>query len=90
MANVLIPSVLRKFTGGLSSVEIISVNVMSVIQELITRYPGIQEKILDSSGNILVYMNVFVDNTDIRDLDGVTTKVDNQAIISLIPAIVGG
>lgn len=90
MVNVLIPSALRKYTSGISNVEIGAENVIDAISKLIKCYPGIDEKILDSSGNILVYMNVFVNNVDIRDLDGITTRLDKQSIISLVPAIVGG
>lgn len=90
MATVLIPAPLRAFTKNLSKVEMPGGNVSDIISNLVDQYPQIQRHLLEPGGEIRSFINVFVDEDDIRNLQKQDTKVSDRSVISLIPAIAGG
>ncbi len=88
--TVRIPAALRNLTDGESQVLGSGNNVRELITDLESRYPGIQERLCDESGDIRRFVNVFVGQEDIRFLKGMDTPVDSSAEVSFIPAIAGG
>lgn len=90
MATVLIPTPLRKFTNQSSKVTVMGNNVSEVISNLVTEYPGIQKHLLDPTGTVRPFINIFVDEYDIRSLQHQNTQVGSYTTISIIPAIAGG
>ena len=88
--KVRIPTPLRKLTNNEELVEVSAATIDAVIGELQTRYPGIQERLLDESGAIRRFVNVYVNEEDIRFLQNQQTPLKDGDEVSIIPAIAGG
>ena len=87
---VRIPTPLRKLTQNLSEVEGVGSDISSIIENLEANYPGLKERICDESGNIRRFVNIYLNDEDIRFRDGNATAVKEGDEISIIPAIAGG
>jgi molybdopterin synthase sulfur carrier subunit len=90
MATVLLPTPLRRLAGGQSKVTIDAADVGTLIQSLEQEYPGMSEKLLDGSGEIKRFINVFVNENEVRTLQGIATPVRADDKISIVPAMAGG
>lgn len=90
MATIQIPTPLRKFTNNQAKFETDKTTVSEAIQDLITEYPDLKENLLDEEGNIRSFVNVFLDDTNIKSLKHEATEVKENQTINLIPAIAGG
>ena len=88
--KVRIPTPLRKLTNNEELVEVNSATVGEAILELQTRYPGIKERLMDDNGEVRRFVNVYVNEEDIRFLDNQKTPIKDGDEISIIPAIAGG
>ena len=88
--TVNIPTPLRKLTNNLSQVELEAGTVGQLVDGLEGAYAGIAEKWLDDSGEIRRYVNIFVNDEDIRFLDGKETPLTDGDNVSIVPAIAGG
>ncbi len=89
-AQVRIPTPLRKLTNDLEVVSVPSGTIGSVIRHLQGQFPGIQERLVDDAGNVRRFVNVYVNEEDIRFLQNSDTPVKDGDEISVIPAIAGG
>jgi molybdopterin converting factor small subunit len=87
--KVQIPTPLREQVGGKTEVDVTGNTVQSALDDLVRQYPGIGPKLFDN-GTIRPYINVFLNDEDIRYLDEMDTKVTDGVIIALIPAVAGG
>lgn len=90
MSVVRIPTPLRSYTDGKSEVQVAGTTVREILTGLESAAPGIGAKLLDADGAVRRYVNIFVDDEDIRFLQGVDTPVTDASKVSLIPAIAGG
>jgi molybdopterin synthase sulfur carrier subunit len=88
--NVRIPTPLRKLTNNEELVEVNGATIAEAITELQTRYPGIAERLVDEKGEVRRFVNVYVNEEDIRFLQGSQTPLKDGDEISIIPAIAGG
>ena len=88
--KVRIPTPLRKLTNNEELVEVNAATIGDVIMELQTRYPGIKDRLLDENGSIRRFVNVYVNEEDIRFLQNQQTAIKDGDEISIIPAIAGG
>ena len=88
--KVRIPTPLRKLTNNEELVEVKAGTVGAAIAELQSRYPGIQERLLDDTGAVRRFVNVYVNEEDIRFLDNQQTPIKDGDEVSIIPAIAGG
>ncbi len=88
--KVRIPTPLRKLTHDEEVVETSADSVGAAISDLETRYPGIQERLLDEAGEVRRFVNVYVNEEDIRFLDNKDTVLNDGDEVSIIPAIAGG
>jgi molybdopterin synthase sulfur carrier subunit len=89
-AKVRIPTPLRKLTNNEELVEVNAETIGAAINELQARFPGIQERLLDENGAVRRFVNVYVNEEDIRFLQNKETPVKSGDEISIIPAIAGG
>ncbi|MHC1765679.1 MAG: ubiquitin-like small modifier protein 1 [Verrucomicrobiia bacterium] len=89
-AKVRIPTPLRKLTNNEEVVEVDGGTIGAIITELQSRYPGIKERLLDENGAVRRFVNVYVNEEDIRFLQNQQTPVKSGDEISIIPAIAGG
>jgi molybdopterin/thiamine biosynthesis adenylyltransferase/molybdopterin converting factor small subunit len=90
MATVIIPTPLRKFTNNTARLQVASGTIHSTFEELIRNFPDLKKHLLDEGGKIRTYVNIFIGNDDIRDLQHEKTPVKDDTVISIIPAIAGG
>lgn len=90
MAKVRIPTPLRKLTDGQGEVAVEGGDLRSVIEQLEQQHPGIGDRLLDESGELRRFVNVFVRDEDVRFLDGLDTEVGEDDTISIVPAVAGG
>ena len=88
--KVRIPTPLRKLTNNEELVEINAANIGDAITELQTRFPGIAERLVDEKGEVRRFVNVYVNEEDIRFLKNSETPLKDGDEISIIPAIAGG
>jgi adenylyltransferase/sulfurtransferase len=90
MATIQIPTPLRKFTGNKAKFETDKRTVSEAVHELTETYPDLKENLLDEKGHIRSFVNVFVDDTNIKSLEAESTPVKEDQTINLVPAIAGG
>jgi molybdopterin synthase sulfur carrier subunit len=90
MATVLVPTPLRRLTGGQGKLTVEGETISALIQALEKQYPGIAEKVLDGEGNVKRFINVFVNESEIRTLQGLATTVKANDQVSIVPAMAGG
>lgn len=88
--KVRIPTQLRSLTSGAGEVVAEGANVREIITDLETKYPGIGARLIDDTGDLRRFVNVFVGQEDIRFLSGLDTPVTTDDEVSIIPAIAGG
>ena len=88
--KVRIPTPLRKLTNNEELVEVKAATIGDVIMELQARYPGIKERLVDDNGEVRRFVNVYVNEEDIRFLQNQQTPLKDGDEISIIPAIAGG
>jgi len=88
--KVRIPTPLRKLTNNEELVEINATTIGEAVAQLQARYPGIKERLVDDNGEIRRFVNVYVNEEDIRFLKNLQTPIKDGDEISIIPAIAGG
>ncbi|MEO8582796.1 MAG: MoaD/ThiS family protein [Flavitalea sp.] len=90
MATIIIPTPLRKFTNNTAKLQISGGTVADSIEQLITNFPDLKKHLLDDKGQIRSFVNIFVGDQDIRDLQQENTVIKEDTVLSIIPAIAGG
>ena len=90
MATVLIPAPLRKLTNNVDTVFVEASTILELIENVDFGYPGIKECILNEQGGIRNFVNIYVNNEDVRHLKGQFTEVQGTDEVSIVPAIAGG
>lgn len=90
MATVIIPTPLRKFTGNSTKVNISGNNVQEVLNELTSKFPDLKKHLFDTEERVRPFINIFIGEDDIRNLQHQQTSVAESSIISIVPAIAGG
>ncbi len=88
--TVRIPTILRSYTGGESEVSASGATLAEVLDDLDSSYAGIKGRIVDESGELRRFVNVYVGNDDVRFLDHLGTPTPDGAQVSVIPAVAGG
>lgn len=88
--TIRIPTPLRKLTGERETVEAEGATVGALLDALNEDYPGLRERICDEQGNVRRFVNVYVNDEDIRFLEDKATAVKPGDEISIVPAIAGG
>ena len=88
--HVRVPTILRTYTGGDSEVSAEGGTLAEVLESLETAYPGIRARIVDETGELRRFVNVYVGNDDVRFLDELQTATPDGVQISVIPAVAGG
>lgn len=88
--TVRVPPVFRAMTGGNSQVSVEGATVGEVLDNLEASHPGFKEKLLDGDGNLVRYVNLFVDDDDVRFMEGLATPVPGGGTLSIMQAVAGG
>ncbi|MFF4019208.1 MoaD/ThiS family protein [Streptomyces sp. NPDC001843] len=87
--EVRIPTILRTYTGGQKAVEGTGDTLAELFTDLETRHAGIQARIVDG-GELRRFVNVYLNDEDVRFLDGINTKVADGDNVTILPAVAGG
>jgi sulfur-carrier protein adenylyltransferase/sulfurtransferase len=90
MPKILIPTALRQFTGQQGSVEVPGATVGDALARLSDEYPNIKKNLFNEQGKLRSFVNVYVNDEDIRHLDKDATKLEGNETISIVPSIAGG
>ncbi len=88
--SVLIPTPLRKLTNDQDTVEIDATNIEELIDGLEGKFPGIAGRLTDDSGELRRFINLYLNDEDIRFLQGKATGLKDGDNVSIVPAIAGG
>lgn len=88
--TVRIPTTLRPLSGGASTVQVEGATLTEVIANLEVAHPGFSDRLLDDTGAMRKFVNLFVADDDVRYLDGLNTPTPAGSTISIIPAVAGG
>ena len=89
-AKVRIPTPLRKLTKEQETVSASGANIGEVLNDLEMQYPGIKERLCDEQGQLRRFVNVYVNDEDIRFLEGIKTPIKAGDSLSIVPAVAGG
>ncbi|MDX8410704.1 MAG: ubiquitin-like small modifier protein 1 [Mariprofundaceae bacterium] len=87
---VRIPTPLRKLTDGADEVSVDAADVGAMVDALEAAHPGIRERLCDEAGEIRRFVNIYVNDEDVRFLDGRNTALKDGDQVSIVPAIAGG
>ncbi|HMG30668.1 MAG TPA: MoaD/ThiS family protein [Jiangellaceae bacterium] len=87
--EVRIPTILLQYTGGAKAVAGAGDTLEAVIDDLESRHPGLRERLVDNGG-LRRFVNVYLNDEDVRFLDGLTTPVSDGDSVTVLPAVAGG
>lgn len=90
MATVRIPAPLRKLTNNQEEVLVTGTSLKAILDELNRSHPGFHERLLDESGAVRRFVNIFLNDEDVRFLQDQETSVKETDVISIVPATAGG
>lgn len=90
MAEIIIPTPLRKFTDNVNKFSTSAKTVGEAISELTTKYPGLKDHIYSGEGQIRSFIKIFVGEDDIKHLQDTNTSIGEGTVVSIVPAIAGG
>ncbi len=88
--SVKIPTILRTYTGGTADVAVTGETLSEALADLDRQYPGIGARVLDDEGRLRRFVNVYVNDDDVRFLEDLATSTPDGSSISIIPAVAGG
>lgn len=90
MVTVRVPTPLRRITNGQGEVQVQAGTIREAIERLEELYPGFKERLLDEQGEVRKFVNLYLNDEDIRFLNGLETKLKDGDVLSIVPAIAGG
>ena len=89
MISVEIPTILRSYTGGQRSVSATGATLGEVVASLEASYPGIADRLIEGDA-LRRFVNVYLNDEDVRFLDGLATAVSDDDTVTILPAVAGG
>jgi molybdopterin converting factor small subunit len=90
VTTIRIPTPLRAYTNGLKEIEIEGGTVGNALESLIVLYPSVKPHLFDDQGDLRSYVNLFVNDEDVRNLEGPATPISPEDRLMIIPSIAGG
>ena len=90
MAHFRIPGPLRRLSEGHTTVDVEANNLVGAIVALDEQYPGFKDRLLDENGDLRQFVNIYLNDEDVRLGPGLDAKVDDKDEISIVPAVAGG
>ena len=88
--TVRVPGPLRRLTDGKSEVQVEGGTVSAALADLDAKYPGFKDRLYDDSGQLRQFINIYLDESDIRFGQGLETPIGANADLSIVPAVAGG
>ena len=90
MPDVRLPTILRQHAGGQATVSAEGDTLGEALEDLVRRYPGLAGQVVTDEGTLHKFVNVYVNDDDVRYLDKLDTKVASDDTVSILPAVAGG
>ncbi len=90
VVTIKLPTAFHALTGGQKQVAVEGDNIREVLVGLERSFPGVLERLMDHEGAVKRYVNVYRNDSDIRGLDGLETKLENEDVLWIVPAVAGG
>ncbi len=90
MAILKIPTPLRSYTNGQAEVNVAGSNVAEAMEHLVVQYPALRPHLYNGDGQLRPFVNLFLGENNVKDLQGLQTPIDQNARLMLIPSIAGG
>ena len=90
LVTIELPGAFHALTGGRRQVSVEGSSIREVLAGLDRAVPGVLERIMDEEGSVRRYVNIFRNDSDIRTLNGLETKVESHDVVWIIPALAGG
>jgi len=90
MPEIRLPTVLRQHAGGQASIKAHGATLGDVLEDLVRQFPLLAGQVVTDEGTLHKFVNVYRDDEDVRYLDGLDTKVSDDDVISILPAVAGG
>ena len=88
--DVRLPTILRPLAGGQAQVQANGATVGEVFEDLMKQFPGLGDRLITDDGALHRFVNVYLNDDDVRYLDKLDTKVGDADVISILPAVAGG
>ena len=88
--TVKIPTPLRKLTNNETSVDAVGKTIEQIVESLDSTYPGMRERLIDDNGSLRHFVNIYLNEEDIRYIDGLDSAVNDNDELSIVPAVAGG
>jgi sulfur-carrier protein len=88
--RIRVPGPLRRLTGGDSEVTVDGDTVSAALSDLEKRYPGFRDRLYEGDGKLRQFINIYVNDSDIRFSQGLDTPVGERDEVSIVPAVAGG
>jgi len=88
--EVRVPTILRQHTGGAKVVDAKGGTLAAVIDDLEAHHPGLRDRLVEQDGGLRRFVNVYLNDEDVRFLDGLATAVTDGDSITVLPAVAGG
>lgn len=89
-ASVRIPTILRSYTGGAKEVSADGETLTELLDSLESSHPGLKGRVVDDTGALRRFVNIYVGDDDVRFIGGLTAEIADGAKVSIIPAVAGG
>jgi MoaD family protein len=88
--EIRLPTILRQHAGGQATVQANGATVGEAFEDLVRQFPGLAGKVVTEDGSLHKFVNVYVNDDDVRYLDKLDTKLGDSDTISILPAVAGG
>jgi molybdopterin synthase sulfur carrier subunit len=88
--TIKLPAAFHALTGGQKQAAAEGGNLREVLVNLDRAFPGVLERIMDQEGSVKRYVNIYLNDEDIRGLNGLETQIENRDVIWIVPAVAGG
>src|SRR2546427_3686641 len=88
--QVRVPTILRSYTGGAKAVEATGDTLAELLSDLDRQFPGLRERLVTADGGLHRFVNVYVNDEDVRFLGALDTKVSEGDTVTILPAVAGG
>ncbi len=90
MVTIHIPTPLRNYTEGRATLDLEGTTVGEILNHMVEQFPDLKQHLFDEQGHLRPFVNIFVNDEDIRHREGLNTPVKDGDTVSLIPSIAGG
>lgn len=88
--EVRVPQILRKHTGGAKTLTASGRTVREVLEDLDRQHPGLRERLLEDGGRLHRFVNIYVNDEDVRFIQALDTPLKDGDVVSILPAVAGG